>query len=103
VRKLRRNEEGVREYKNERHYNINRNGYTLTKVTNMKVKVTGNIYIYNETIHKRRLIYRVEIWSIKGDRKSLMEFRGSPEVQTVHPAAHGNLVEKVGKAKCFVI
>jgi hypothetical protein len=31
-----------------------------------------------------------------------MEFRGSQEVQTVHAAAHGNLVEKVGKAKCFV-
>jgi hypothetical protein len=39
----------------------------------------------------------------KGDRKSLMEFRGSQEVQTVHAAAHGNLLEKVGKAKCFVI
>jgi hypothetical protein len=41
----------------------------------MKVnKVTGNKYIY-EMIHTR-LIHGVEIWRIKGDRKSLMEFRG---------------------------
>lgn len=53
--------------------------------------------------HLRMLIYGVEIWGIKGYKKSLMEFRGSQEVQTVHAAAHGNLMEKVGKAKCFVI
>jgi hypothetical protein len=70
----------------------------------MKVKVRGNIYIYiYYMIHNTRLIYGVEIWGIKGDRKSLTEFRGSQEVQTVHAAAHGNLVEKVGKGKCFVI
>lgn len=54
-------------------------------------------------IHKTKLIYGVEIWGTKGDRKSLMEFRGSQEVQTVHAAAHGNLEEKVGKTKCFVM
>jgi hypothetical protein len=39
-------------------------------------------------IHKTRLIHEVDIWGIKGDRKSLMEFRGSQEVQTVNAAAH---------------